>query len=478
MPTSILTFLLGALLFSTWTTGLSQAPALAGAGQAISASDRIYTADQTSNTITVIKPLTNEVLGTISLGKTRLTDQLNPQYLSVISSHGLGFSQDGQYISHTSIATNTLTVIRTANNSIVSQTTVDRASHESFFAHDGQTVWVACRGTKFVNLVDPMKGGVIDRIATDDGPSKVLFSPDGKLAYVNHIKSPTINIIDVASRKVIETISGLADVFSSDMMLSPDGLRIWAVHKQVGKTSVINLESKKVIAILDTGAETNHPNFAVINGTTHAFITVASANQTQVWRQDTPNSQPTFVKSIQAKGIEPHGIWGSPDNTRMYYVNEHSDTMDVVDISTLEVINTIPIGQESQALVYVAGAVPDSAVSRATGTEGLTQQGLGRRCENRLINVTGSKEATALFTIRQLDGLDMLQIIGRTLEINQTYVATATCKSCNGGRLQLVSFNATTPMPGKAGCAVAPQVLSFLPFFANYDIDSLELRKA
>lgn len=158
----------------------------------------------------------------------------------------------------------------------------------------------------------------------------------------------------------------------------------------------------------------------------------------------------------------------------MYWVNEHSDTMDVVDTSSLEVIASIPVGQESQALVYVAGAVTNNA----TGTEGLTQQGLGKRCENRLVSVTNSTTATALFTIRQLDGLDMVQIIGRTLLLNQTYVATAACKSCNGGRLQLVSFKATQPMPNKEGCAVAPQVLSFLPFFENYDIESIQLEKA
>jgi len=110
-----------------------QAPALPGAPP-IGPDDRIYTGDQTSNTITVIKPLTNEVLGTISLGASRLTDVLSPQYLKVVNSHGLGFSLDGKYINSVATTTNTLTVIRTLDNSIVSQTSVDRASHEGFFA--------------------------------------------------------------------------------------------------------------------------------------------------------------------------------------------------------------------------------------------------------------------------------------------------------------------------------------------------------
>ncbi|KAF4622661.1 hypothetical protein G7Y89_g14366 [Cudoniella acicularis] len=465
------------LLLATCGAKYIQAPALPGA-QPISEADRVYTADQTSNTVTVIKPLTNQVLGTIALGESRITDQLNPQYLGVVNSHGLGFSLDGKYLSHVSVTTNTLTVIRTLNNSIVSQTSVGRASHEAFFAHDSRTVWVACRGTNFVDVVDGIEGIVQDQIKTDPGPSKVLFSPDGKTAYVNHIKSPTLSIIDVATRRVVDTIEGLADVFSSDMMISADGLRLWVAHKMVGNTTVIDLETRQIVTVLETGKETNHPMFAIINGTTYGFVTVAALNETKVYRQDTPSSIPVFVKSIPASGIEPHGIWVSPDNSRIYSVNEHSDTLDVVDASSLSVVSTLNVGQESQAVVYVAGAVPSSAVAPATGTENLGQQGLGKRVENRLINVTNSTRATALITVRELNGLDMFQIIGRTLDINTTYVATAVCNGCNGARLRILSFNATMPMPGDLGCAVAPQVLSFLPFFANYNVDSIALGKA
>lgn len=62
----------------------------------------------------------------------------------------------------------------------------------------------------------------------------------------------------------------------------------------------------------------------------------------------------------------------------------------------------------------------------------------------------------------------MFQIIGCELEI---------CKACDGAKGSIVEFNATTPVGGHAGCAVAPQVLSFLKFFDAYDINSLTLEK-
>jgi YVTN family beta-propeller protein len=61
----------GAPIAPAATPPLVQPPALPGA-QPISGRDRVYTADQTSNTVSVIDPKRNRVLGTIRLGLERL----------------------------------------------------------------------------------------------------------------------------------------------------------------------------------------------------------------------------------------------------------------------------------------------------------------------------------------------------------------------------------------------------------------------
>ena len=263
-----------------------------------------------------------------------MTDDLNPQYIGGVNSHGLGFSRDGKYINSTSVTTYTLTVIKTLDNSIVSQTCVDRALHEGFFSADNVTVWVAARGTDYVDIVDGMAGGIIGSFLGALDPTKVLFGPDGATAYVNHIRSATLDIIDVKSQKVVHQISGLADTFSSDMMMNAPGTSIWVAHKLVGKTSVLDLEQRTVVTVLDAGAETNHPNFAIVNNITYGWVMVASLNETKVYRQDSPSSVPVLVTAIRMSCIKPRGIRRGPDNTRMYVVNEHSDTVDVIDTSS------------------------------------------------------------------------------------------------------------------------------------------------
>ena len=149
-----------------------QAPAVANAGAPISPGDRIYMGDQASNTITVFNPYKKKVLGTIALGDSRLTDILGPQYMKSVNSHGLGFSRDGKHIVSLSVTSNTVTVIRTNDNTIVSQTFTNRQPHEAFFTADNRTIWVGTRGVDSISIVDGLNGGVIGIIPSPGGPSK------------------------------------------------------------------------------------------------------------------------------------------------------------------------------------------------------------------------------------------------------------------------------------------------------------------
>ncbi|GME38762.1 Nitrous oxide reductase [Neofusicoccum parvum] len=259
------------------------------------------------------------------------------------------------------------------------------------------------------------------------------------------------------------------------MMLSADGQRLWVAHKMLGAISIISTTTLRVVSILPTGPETNHPNFAVINATTHAFVTVAGEDATKVYRQPSAEQPPAYVSTIASTGAEPHGLWPSADNTRLYVVNEHSDTVDVVDLTapSFPVVRTLRVGQEGQALIYVSGAVP----AGADATRNLGAQGLDGRAPvvNKVVRVGARANASALVTVRPAVGLDMFQVVGRSLRLNATYEVSAACVGCGGVRIPLLEFTASMPVPGEDGCATAPQVLGFFKFNGVYDVDSLQV---
>ena len=447
---------------STTAEGASvqQAPALPGA-QAISSSDRVYTADQSSNTVSVIDPSADdnkgEVLGTISLGQPRLDGVLGPVDRNQVNVHGLGFSPDGRFLDVVDVTSNAAQVIDTSTNQVVQTTYVGRSPHEAFISPDGKEMWVAVRGEDYVAVVSLDTGKVTEQIETAEGPSKVVFSPDGKLAFVNHMNANELDVIDVASREVTERISIPDEAgASADEAISPDGEEIWLGHPMTGKTTVVDAKEFEVKTVLDTGPRTNHSNFVTNqDGENLAYVTVGDANQTLVYRRSEDDSSPEMVTQIKNSGASPHGIWPSPDNTHVYVALQKSDAVDVIDTSTNEVINTLKIGQDPQALVYVAGADPGGS-----GQSNLTQQGLGKRVENFDLEVGGVESGSGTAQVREVMGLEEIDVAARDLPANQKFTVYA-----SDGINEVAIMDATSNGEG-----MIPEALAFTKFFDNnYD---------
>ena len=429
----------------------------------VSDRDRVYTADQSSDTVTVIDPASDQVLGTIALGSQRLSNTLSPQYTSDVAVHGLAFSRDSSRLAVVSVTSNTVDIVDTATNRVLTHTDVGRAAHEGSFTADGREFWVAARGRDTVSIVDAVHGGLLTDVPVGSGPSKVVMSPDGRYAYINHISLAEITVVDVRSRTVVGHVTGLGDTFSSDEAISPDGRELWAMHKRAGTTSVIDLVHRRVTTVLDTGPDTNHANFVDTPSGSYAYLTVGGLDETMVFRRTA--GAPVVVTRIPDSGHAPHGIWPSGDGSRLYVGLEKSDAVDVISTATNTVIGTVPVGQEPQALVYVPDAAPGGAVPDL-GRQGLSQQGLGQQAHDVPTVLPDGRPGETLdpqrgrpleATVRPVNGLDMLELQARSLTANTTYRATGV--RADGSQVALLNFS--TDAAGNA-----PQVLAFALFDA------------
>src|SRR4029450_528573 len=83
----------------------------------ISSHDRVYAADQTSNTVSVIDPSANKLLGVIRLGDPG-PGALSAVYKGQLLVHGLGYSPDSKTLAVVSVGSNSVTLIDTATNKV------------------------------------------------------------------------------------------------------------------------------------------------------------------------------------------------------------------------------------------------------------------------------------------------------------------------------------------------------------------------
>ncbi len=320
-------------------------------------SDRVYTADQNTNTVSVFDPAANRLLGQIVLGNQR-PDVLSPLYRGEINVHGLGFSPDHKTLVAISNGSNSVTFIDTATNKVKGKTYVGRSPHEGFFSADGKEVWVVVRGEDYISVIDPSTFKETRRIPTAPGPGMVQFMPDGKLAFAVSSFTPEVDVIDVKSHKVIKRIP-VSSPFSPFLQFTPDFKEMWMTHKDIGRVTRIDTHTLAVTGTIDTGFITNHLTFASVGGKTLAYVTVGGENLVKVY---TTGKDPQLVASIPT-GALPHGIWNADDGSRVYVGLENGDGVEVIDTASNRVIARMPGGQAPQALVYLSHAAPPGSAA-------------------------------------------------------------------------------------------------------------------
>jgi YVTN family beta-propeller protein len=131
--TAVMALLNSMILFRSQSARGGQAPgAIASPDIPVSHHDRVYTADQFSNTVSVTDPIDNKLLGVLRLGDP-IPGNLSPLYYKQLLVHGMGFSPDHHTIVVVSIGSNSVAFIDTATNAIKHITYVGRSPHEAFF---------------------------------------------------------------------------------------------------------------------------------------------------------------------------------------------------------------------------------------------------------------------------------------------------------------------------------------------------------
>ncbi|QIG98358.1 MULTISPECIES: YncE family protein [unclassified Bradyrhizobium] len=320
---------------------------------AISHHDRVYAAEQFSNTVSVTDPVDNKLLGVIRLGDPQ-PGNFSPLYKGQVLVHGMGYSPDHQTLAVVSIGSNSVTFIDTATNSVKHTTYVGRSPHEAFFTPDGKEVWVTVRGENYISVIDAKTFKETMRIEVPAGPGMQIFSPDGKYGYICSSFNPETDVVSVADHQIVGKVKQESP-FCPNIAASPDGEQVWFTLKDTGKTQVFNAKPPfNPIKTIDTGPITNHVNFARTSKGTFAYVTIGGTNQVKVFRTDDFSEVATIPV-----GNLPHGVWPSGDGTRIYVGLENADALAAIDTATNKVIANIPIGQAPQAIAYVPNAAPN-----------------------------------------------------------------------------------------------------------------------
>jgi DNA-binding beta-propeller fold protein YncE len=427
--------------------------------------DRVYSAEQYSNTVSVTDPVDNKLLGTIRLGDP-LPANFSPLYKGQLLVHGMGFSPDHRTIAVVAIGSNAVNFIDTATNAVKHVTYVGRSPHEAFYTMDGGEVWVVVRGENYVSVLDGKTYEEKTRITVPNGPGMTIFSPDGKYGYVCSSFTPETVVITVADHKIVGRVPQ-ASPFCPNIAATPDGKQVWFTLKDTGKTQVFDGQPPfALLKTLDTGPITNHVNIVRNSNGMFAYVTIGGLNEIKVFRTDNFEQVATIPV-----GQLPHGIWPSGDGTRVYVGFENEDKIAAIDTLKNEVIATSPIGQAPQALVYVPDAVPaasdaiNSAMTRmmvvpeGLGTSNLQPLGVAGQSAQLSLAPRGAKKDGKAPTSVSLSDQGLVQVLEAAvtgLEPGKPYLLALAAEPSGTGVVEPLQSFMTNPAGAAVVNAIGP----------------------
>jgi YVTN family beta-propeller protein len=288
---------------------------------------RIYVANESSNSVTVVDATTLAVVATI--------DARN------YSTHDLSLTRDGRRLFATNLASGRVSVIDTQTFEVVASIFTGSRSHVVTLTNDNRHAWVANIGEDTISIVDAEAFRILGTIPTGKGPTGLTFSRDGRFAYVSNQGDRTVEVIDTGSHAVIKTIPvGSNPHF---LVLGPDG-RIWGCNTGGNDIYVIDPESQSLAASLVLGSAPQQIAFAYkgIAGP-NAYVTVAGTNEVMVVGMEGGKLQ---VREKIPVGDRPNGIWANSQGTRVFVVNEVSNDLRVIDTGTSQTIAKIEVGRK------------------------------------------------------------------------------------------------------------------------------------
>jgi uncharacterized repeat protein (TIGR01451 family) len=266
--------------------------------------NRVYVANYTSNSVSVIDGASHTVIATVPVSSHPWGVGVNPTTNRVYVVNG-----------------DTVSVIDGASNTVVATVPVGSSPRDIGVNPTTNRVYVTNNSSNTVSVIDGASNTVVATVPVGSSPNGVGVNPTTNRVYVTNAGSNTVSVIDGASNTVVATVP----VGSSPrgIGVNPTTNRVY-VSNFLGKSvSVIDGATNIVIATRSVG---NWPYGVGVNPTANRIYVANYADNTVSVIDGASN---TVVATVPV-GWSPLGAGANPATNRAYVANEGQNTVSVI----------------------------------------------------------------------------------------------------------------------------------------------------
>jgi YVTN family beta-propeller protein len=301
---------------------------------------RIIQTNSAGDSVTLIDPATNKVVGEIK---------------DIEANHGAAAAPDGSRFYITNEAESTLDVVDAKTLKVTKHIPLTNHPNNVSVSKDGKRVYVAIvAGAGGVDVIDT---GTLTRaktIRTEGGIHNTYVTPDGKFVVAGSIPGKKINVIDQKTEEIVWTLPTADGVRPMAFDTNPDGStkRIFAQLSNFNGFITVDFATHKLVDTIKlpelpvaervTEGLQGSPAHGLAVTSDGKILGVLSKMNTRVYFFSLPDLK---MLSESKVGHHPDWLTFTPDGKRVYVANAGSNSVSVVDVATHKEITQIPVGQ-------------------------------------------------------------------------------------------------------------------------------------
>ena len=316
--------------------GLAVAASLAAGAATV----RIVQTNAAGDSVMLIDPETNKVVGEIK---------------GIEVNHGAAVAPDGSKFYITNEAESTLDVADAKTLAVTKHIPLTNHPNNVAVSKDGRRVYVAIvAGAGAVDVIDTTTLTRVKSIRTEGGIHNTYVTPDGKFVVAGSIPGKKVNVIDQKTEEIVWTVPTDDGVRPMAFDTNADGStkRIFvqlsnfngfvtidfATHKIVDKVALPEAPPGEKVTEGLQGAPA-HGLVVTPDGKT---LGVLSKMNSRIYSYSLPDLKLLGDAKV---GHHPDWVTGTPDGRRWYVANAGSNSVSVIDIATRKELMQIPVGQ-------------------------------------------------------------------------------------------------------------------------------------
>lgn len=337
-----------------WVLAAAQAGIMAWAGAALAAGEKVYVAEEGSDTVSVLDAASFKNVGSIRVGRTPHNVQVSPDGKRAWVTNNGEPSKPAEKQAreatpkpgHDAMQGGEVWVIDTATETVIAKIPVGMHPAHVVLAPDGGFAYVTNGGENTVSVVDTAALRVVATIPVGAYPHGVRISPDGKQAYVANLKGGTVSVIDTEARKEVAQVP--AGKGPAQVGFTPDGRLAFVSLSEEGKVAVIDPTTRKVMSKVSVGTV---PIQVYATPDSRTLLVANQGTRKQPGNTVSVIDLPTFKATktiVTAPGA--HGVVVDREGRYAYVSNIYANSVSVLDIKDGKVIATVRVGKEPNGI--------------------------------------------------------------------------------------------------------------------------------